>query len=221
MNENLERLLWQRTDGELTVARLLSRVRFEDEEIPAELRPRVLVQVAARQKSSVRSHVSKSRKGALATGLSALGDAIFKESFMSRKRLALLSAVAVVVVAGVAFLALSDNFPPGSGVTGAIGGVEKAERYRDAQVTASDVKVYDEDGYDQDGYDRKGLDRNGQPRPSMGDKGIVHVGGGAVGGGSVGGGAVGGGNVGGGAVGGGAVGGGAVGGGAIAPKQRP
>ena len=70
---------------------------------------------------------------------------------MSRKRLALLSAVAVVVVAGVAFLALSDNFPPGSGLTGAIGGVEKADRYRDAQVTATDVKVYDEDGYDQDG----------------------------------------------------------------------
>ena len=60
---------------------------------------------------------------------------------MSRKRLALLGAVAVVVVAGVAFLALSDNFPPGSGLTGAIGGVEKADRYRDAQVTASDVAV--------------------------------------------------------------------------------
>ena len=82
MNENLERLLWQRTDGELTVedrselevlltqeptardeeqelesiARLLSRVRFEEEEVPAELRPRVLVQVDARQASSRRSH---------------------------------------------------------------------------------------------------------------------------------------------------------------------
>ena len=81
MNENLERLLWQRTDGELTVedrkqlevllaqeptardqeqelesmARLLSRVRFEEEEVPAELRTRVLVQVDARMASSRRS----------------------------------------------------------------------------------------------------------------------------------------------------------------------
>ncbi len=74
----------------------------------------------------------------------------------------------VVVVAGVTFLVLSDDFPPTGGLTGAIGGVEKAERYRDAQVTASDVKVYDADGYDQDGYDRKGLDRSGQPQARLG-----------------------------------------------------
>ena len=89
---------------------------------------------------------------------------------MSRKRLALLGAVAVVVVAGVAFLVLSDDFPPTGGLTGAIGGVEKAERYRDAQVTADDVKVYDAEGYDQDGFDRNGLNRDGVSKADL-DKG--------------------------------------------------
>jgi anti-sigma factor RsiW len=83
MNETLERLLWQRTDGELTVehrrelevllaqgvsakeeerelesvARLLSRARFSEEEVPAELRQRVMVQVKARSTSSRRSRL--------------------------------------------------------------------------------------------------------------------------------------------------------------------
>ena len=76
---------------------------------------------------------------------------------MSRKRMALLGALAVVLVSGIAFLALSDNFPPKSELTGAIGGVQKAERYRDAQVTASDVAVdsstettVDGEGFDHD-----------------------------------------------------------------------
>ena len=149
------------------MARLLSRVRFEEEEVPPSFARASWSRSDARLASSRRSQsavASKSRKGPLATGLSALGDAIFKESFMSRKRLALLGAVAVVVVAGVAFLVLSDNFPPGSGLTGAIGGVEKAERYRDAQVTARTSRSYDEDGYDQDGFDRDGLDRSGHPK---------------------------------------------------------
>ncbi len=216
MNEKLEWLLWQRTDGELTVedrkqlevllaqepkardeenelesiARLLSRVRFEEEEVPAELRPRVLVQVDARQASSRRSQsavASKSRKGALATGLAALGDAIFKESLMSRKRLALLSAVAVVLVGGVAFLVLSEGFPPKSGLTGAIGGVEKADRYRDTQVTASDVAVEgvgETEAVDKDlvvdPADRGIVGGAGVDRGIVGGAGVDRGGGGAV-----------------------------------------
>ena len=198
MNETLERLLWQLKDGELSVedrkqldglvaegdvaaeaerelesmARLLSRARFEEEEVPSSLRSRVMEVVQARAAVAGRRRqqvvgVAKSKRGTLATGLSAL-DALWKESFMSRKRLVLLGAAAVIVIAGAAFLLMSDNFPPGSKLTGTIGGVQKAERYRDAQVTASDVKVYGEDGYDQDGYDRNGLDRNGKPRPDAG-----------------------------------------------------
>src|SRR5262245_15199764 len=74
MNENLERLLWQRADGELSAedgkeldrlladgslpadvdrelesfSRLLSRARFEEEEVPPSFGPRVLDLVRAR-----------------------------------------------------------------------------------------------------------------------------------------------------------------------------
>src|SRR5688572_24860570 len=236
MNDNLEQLLWQRKDGELaaddraqldsllaegaseeeseieSIARLLSRARFEEEEVPAELRSRVMAQVQARTASRRSSHgVVKSNRNALATGLSTLVDAFKKESLMSRKRLALLSAVGVVVVAGVTFLVLSEDFPPASRATGAIGGVEKADRYRETQVKAEDVKIYDADGFDQDGYDRDGLDRSGNRR--VDDK--ASQGGGAIdGGGAINGGASQGGGAG---IGGGAVGGGGAsqGGGAL------
>src|SRR5262245_30227246 len=113
MNENLERLLWQRTDGELSVedrkqleglladgvvaaeaereleslSRLLSRARFEEVEVPSSLRSRVMDTVHARAAVVGRRRqevvgVAKSKRGALATGLSVLGDALWKESFM-------------------------------------------------------------------------------------------------------------------------------------------
>jgi hypothetical protein len=89
---------------------------------------------------------------------------------MTRKQ-SILLATGAVVVAGVAGLVLfSDNYPPTDQLTGAIGGVEKAERYRDTQVTADDVaRVYDAEGYDQLGYDKEGftkagLDKNGFDR---------------------------------------------------------
>ena len=81
---------------------------------------------------------------------------------MKRRNLILLGAGSLVIAGVAALVVVSDKYPPEENLTGAIGGVEKAERYRDAQLAKDDVPlVYDEEGYDQFGYDKDGFDRNG------------------------------------------------------------
>jgi hypothetical protein len=192
MNELLERLLWQRADGELSaqdrdrleallaeepaaraterelaeVADLLARV--EEQEAPTELRWRVMSSIGTASAPAPRvswgARALEASRRALVTMLFETGFLMRKENPMARKKLVLLGAMVVLIVGAVVALVLTDVIPPQEGLTGAIGGVEKADRYRDNQVTADDVRVYDAEGYDQDGYDKDGFDRSGLDR---------------------------------------------------------
>ncbi len=195
----LEELLWKRWDGELSES---EAVRLEEAlsqpgmsraseeaaildlaatlgslssvEAPHDLKPSVMRSVRARMAREVPSVSWSRRLGSVFANLleSVFGPQEGRVLQMGRKQLALVGTFVLLVVGGVTVVTQVD-FQATEKLMGAIGGVEKADRYRNAPAVgevvgtdeASEVGVrelsYDADGYDLEGFNREGFNREG------------------------------------------------------------
>ena len=161
-NENtLESLLWNRLDGELSAegrerleSLLTEHAAREEEQAvaelaallggtaevdpPEELRGRVVEGIRRRSLASTAhqpwlTRATTAFRRALATMFFDPEEWRMKENVMKRKQLVVLAAIALALAGVGLYLALSDEFPASNEVTGAIGGVEAADRYSNQQ----------------------------------------------------------------------------------------